>query len=392
MGITFQFATANRIIFGTQTSRTIPDRASMWGKRIFLIIGSNPQRSQWLKDGLISKKLAVEIISISGEPDVPAVLEAVQQARQFKADVVVGIGGGSVLDTGKVVSAMLTNDGDLMDYLEVIGHGRAIQKPPVPYIAVPSTAGTGTEVTKNAVITSPEHRVKVSMRHAWMIPELAVIDPELTYSIPSDVTASTGLDALTQLIEPYLSRKHNPMTDAVCEEGLKRAAESIQKVYDNGNDPGARENMAIASLFGGLALANAKLGAVHGIAGPMGGMFPVPHGVVCARLLPYVMETNLRILQKQHSDSMLIGCFHRLGRLLTGNYHASSEDALTWIQNLCDHLEVRPLSEFGVRREAFPEIIQKSMKASSMQGNPVRLNEDDLKGILEKAVYSDANH
>ncbi|MBN2104760.1 iron-containing alcohol dehydrogenase [bacterium] len=383
----FQFATASQIIFGIGTSRKVPDRVFDLGKRVFLITGHNRQRTQWMKDDLILKALTVETCSISGEPDIPGVFEAVQRARKFNADVVVGIGGGSVLDTGKVVSALLTNSADLIEYLEVIGKGQAIQKHPVPYIAIPTTAGTGTEVTKNAVIKSPEQHVKVSMRHVWMIPYMAVIDPELTYSMPSDVTASTGLDALTQLIEPYLTHKHNPLTDAICKEGLKRAARSINKVYDRGDDQDAREDMALASLFGGLALANAKLGAVHGIAGPMGGMFPAPHGVICARLLPYVMETNLRALKTRQSNPLLINRFHQLGRIFTGNSQATADDALTWIQDLCRHLKIRSLSEYGIHREAFSEIIRKSMKASSMQGNPVQLNEEELTYILEKAVY-----
>ncbi|MFC1568831.1 iron-containing alcohol dehydrogenase [bacterium] len=384
--MTFQFATAN-ILFGVKTSHTIPDRIKESSHRIFLVAGKNTKRVQWLVDMLISEKRSVQTFSIPGEPTISIILEAVHQARQFKADVVVGIGGGSVLDTGKIVAALLANDGDLMDYLEVIGGGKAIQEKPVPYIAVPTTAGTGTEVTKNAVITSTEHQVKVSMRHAWMVPALAIVDPELTYSLPPDITASTGLDALTQLIEPLVTHQHNPLTDGICREGLIRIARSLTKVYMDGTNKEAREDMSISSLFGGLALANAKLGAVHGLAGPLGGMFNIPHGVICARLLPHVIKTNLQALRKRDANSPQIDRFQELGCLLLGHQKATANDALSWIQTVCNQLSVPRLSEYGISRNAFHELIQKSLKASSMKGNPIQLSEHELNEILERAVY-----
>ena len=387
MGMTFQFATAGRIVFGAKSSRALPEKAKEFGRRIFLITGKNPQRFQWLKEALKAAGLNVQIFSMVHEPDIPSVQQAVLLARQFRPDLVIAMGGGSVLDTGKIVSAMITNRKDLMAYLEVIGEGKPIREKPVPCLAVPTTAGTGTEVTKNAVVASPEHRVKVSMRHPWMIPDLAIIDPELTCSMPPEITASTGLDALTQLIEPYVTHQHNPLTDAVCREGLRHAARSLRSAFKNGEDAEAREDMAIASLFGGLALANAKLGAVHGIAGPMGGMFQIPHGILCARLLPPVMAANIRSLHQKKSESGLLQRFHELGQLLNEDGHANADDALTWIQAVCDDMQVPPLSRFDVDPGLFPELIQKSMRSSSMQGNPVSLNQKELMQIIEKAVY-----
>ena len=232
--------------------------------------------------------------------------------------MVIGLGGGSAIDTGKAIAALLTNPGDPLDYLEVIGRGQALQQTPLPYIAIPTTAGTGSEVTRNAVLASHEHHVKVSLRSPLMLPRVAIVDPELTYSLPPAITASTGLDALTQLIEPYTCNSPNPMIDAICREGMQRAARSLKRAYQNGSDAAAREDMSIAALFGGMALANAKLGAVHGFAGPLGGLFPAPHGMICARLLPFVVEANVRALQMREPDSPVLKRYDEVAQLLTG--------------------------------------------------------------------------
>jgi len=289
----FQFATAARIVFGPGTVNDVPSYASDMGRRALLVTGKNTGRAEGLMAGLASAGLSVTLFSIGSEPTTDLVLEGASTAREAGCDLVVAQGGGSVIDAGKAVAALLTNPGDLFDYLEVVGKARAIANPPVPYVAVPTTAGTGTEVTKNAVIISPGHKVKVSMRSDLMLPRLVVVDPELTCSMPPEVTAATGLDALTQLIEAFVTQKAGPLTDGICREGLARAARSLQRAWENGNDRAAREDMCLASLFSGMALANAGLGAVHGFAAPIGGSFDAPHGVVCARLLPYVMEANI---------------------------------------------------------------------------------------------------
>ena len=251
-------------------------------------------------------------------------------------DVIIGLGGGSAIDTGKAIAALLTNPGDPLDYLEVIGRGQALHATPLPYIAIPTTAGTGSEVTRNAVLASPEHRVKVSLRSPLMLPRVAIVDPELTYSLPPAITASTGLDALTQLIEPYTCNSPNPLVDAICREGMQRAARSLKRAYQDGNDVAAREDMSIAALFGGLALANAKLGAVHGFAGPLGGLFPAPHGMICARLLPLIVEANVRALQERKPNTSVLQRYAEVAQLLTGRSTAGASDAIEWLHaTLC---------------------------------------------------------
>ena len=216
--------------------------------------------------------------------------------------MVVGIGGGSVIDTAKAIAALVSNSGEPLDYLEVIGKGCALERAPVAFIALPTTAGTGSEVTRNAVLGSPEHGVKASLRSPMMLPRLSVIDPELTVELPPALTASTGLDALTQLIEPYVSSRANAMTDLYCLEGMRRVSRSLRRAFVDGGDKEARTDMAFASLLGGLALANAGLGVVHGFAAPMGGMFDAPHGAVCAALLPHGVAANIRALRSRGAN------------------------------------------------------------------------------------------
>ena len=296
------------------------------------------------------------------------------------------LGGGSVVDAAKAIAALTANPGRLMDYLEVIGKGRPLQNTPIPYIAVPTTAGTGAEVTKNAVLASHSHRVKVSMRSPRMLPLLAVVDPELTLSMPPAVTAATGMDALTQLLEGYVTKRSNPFTDSLCIEGLNRAARSLRLAYQDGDNLNARMDMSLASLFSGLVLANAGLGAVHGIAGPLGGMHPAPHGGVCAKLLPIVMEANVTALQKRDRNSPLLSRHQRLAAILTGSESASIDDGIQWVHHLADELKIPPLSSFGLSTDHIPDLINKSQKASSMKGNPVQLSDSELQQILEKAI------
>lgn len=380
----FEFATATRIIFGPGTIREVAFEAAGMGKRAFVITGRSPERAGSLFEQLNKQAIEYTTFSVPTEPTTTIVADAVKQARQAKSDLVIGIGGGSVIDTGKAVAAMLTNSGQLLDYLEVVGEGKPLTQTPSPYIAIPTTAGTGAEVTRNTVLAVPEKRVKVSMRSPLMLPRLAVIDPELTHSIPPSTTASTGLDALTQLIEAFVSNKANPMTDGICREGLKRAARSLRQAYENGSDPDAREDMALASLFSGLALANAKLGAVHGFAGPLGGMIFAPHGVICARLLPFVCEANVQALHSREPSSSALARYDQVAQILTGKVSAQAANGVEWIQNLCKALTVPPLTEFGLKEEDFPIVVGKAQKSSSMKGNPISLTDDELMRILEK--------
>jgi alcohol dehydrogenase class IV len=246
-------------------------------------------------------------------------------------------------------------------------------------------------VTRNAVLASPEHRVKVSLRSPLMLPRLAVVDPELTHTLPPTTTASTGLDALTQVIEPYVSNQANPMTDTLCREGMRRAARSLRRAYERacsqqGDDAAAREDMALTSLFGGLALANAKLGAAHGFAGPMGGMFSAPHGAICGRLLPHVMAVNVRALQERQPGSQALQRYDQVAQILTGNPSATADDGVGWVQELCDALQVPSLAAYGVTSADFSALVEKSSAASSMQGNPIKLTPDEMREILARAL------
>jgi alcohol dehydrogenase class IV len=381
----FEFATASRIIFGKGTVKEVAPLTSEMGNSVLLVTGRNVERAIPLLESFKKTGMKTFTFSVSGEPTIKLITEGVQTARQNACEVVIGMGGGSAIDTAKAIAALLTNSGDIMDYLEVIGRGKNLSRSPASCIAIPTTAGTGAEVTRNSVLTSPEHKVKVSLRSPMMLPDLAVVDPELTYSMPPSITAGTGLDALTQILESFVSVKSNPLTDAICLDGLKRAARSLRLAFEDGSDTVARENMAIVSLFGGLALANSKLGAVHGFAGPMGAMFPAPHGVICARLLPFVMEVNVRVLQRHSSQQFLLR-YDEVAKVLTGKSDARAEDGIGWILDLCETLDVPVLSNFGITEDHFIELVARSKKASSMKGNPVKLTDEELTEILRKAV------
>ena len=307
-------------------------------------------------------------------------------AREHGADVVAAIGGGSVIDAGKAVAMLLGNGGDPLDYLEVVGSGRKITQPAVPCVAVPTTAGTGAEVTANAVLASPAHRVKASLRSTLMIPRVALVDPQLTASCPPPVTAASGLDALTQCLEPFVSVRANPLTDGLAREGLARAAAGLRAAYADGSDLGARADMAMCSLLGGMALANAKLGAVHGLAGVVGGTADVPHGMACAALLAPVIEANVQALRSGQPGHPALARYTETARLLTGKPAATTEDGIAWIRETITLLAIPSLAAFGIRPGHADDVAGKASRSSSMQGNPVALSHTDLRAILLQAL------
>ena len=264
------------------------------GSRVLVCTGSRPDSHAEL---LANLQLPAAVVTVAGEPTTESAGAAAVTARQQGADVIAAIGGGSVMDLAKAVAMLLGNGGDPLDYLEVIGSGRKITKPSVPVVAVPTTAGTGAEVTANAVLASPAHRIKASLRSVLMIPRVAIVDPLLTLSCPPQVTAASGLDALTQCLEPFVSVQANPLTDGLAAAGLRHAGTGLRRAYADGTDIQARTDMALCSLLGGMALANAKLGAVHGLASVVGGAADVPHGAACAALLAPVVEANVRALR-----------------------------------------------------------------------------------------------
>ena len=381
----FEFATATRIVFGPGTAGSIGREAAALGRRAFVLTGADPQRAWPLLRDLENQHVMHTAFRIVQEPTTDRVAEAAREAESRGCDLVIGIGGGSVIDAGKAVAALLANGGGLLQYLEVIGEGRPLLRPSVPCIAVPTTAGTGAEVTRNAVLDSPAHKVKVSMRSPFMLPRLALVDPELTYSMPPALTAATGLDALTQLLEAFVSRNANPLTDGVCRVGLQRVARSLYGAFANGNDRQAREDMCLASLCGGLALANARLGAVHGIAGPFGGTFRAPHGAVCGRLLPLVAAANIKALRERDPDAAALGRFRDAARIFTGDTGATAEAGAAWLQALCGRLETPALSTYGFASEHAPDLIAHAMRSSSMKGNPIDLTARELERILKQA-------
>jgi alcohol dehydrogenase class IV len=384
--VNFEFATAARIVFGRGAIKQLPALASSYGRRIFLVTGLRQELVDKYLEQLFVSDLEIHNFHVTGEPTVERIEEARQRAWDFQPELVIGLGGGSAIDSAKAVAALATNTDPIHTYLEVIGENQPLMKDPLPLIAVPTTSGTGAEVTRNAVIGSKQHRVKVSLRHVLMLPRIALIDPEVTISLPPDVTAYTGLDALTQVIEPYVSRNSNPLTDCLCREGIQRGSRALLRACQDGADLEAREEMALTSLLGGMALANAKLGAVHGIAGPFGGMVEAPHGAICGRLLPAVMKTNIKALQASEPQNPALGRYTELARWLTGEPGAVALDGANWASELIVKLEIPGLSSYGFAISDIDKLVRKSQSASSMKGNPLELSDDELRMILEEAL------
>ena len=378
----FEFATANRILFGPGTLGETGPAARDLGRRALVVTGKAPERAEPLLAALRAAGVAHVSFPIAGEPTTAMMRDGMRLAQAEACDLVIGFGGGSAIDAAKAIATLVANGGDPLDYMEGIGAGKPLTQPALPIIAIPTTAGTGAEVTRNAVIASPEHQVKASLRSPHMLPRLALVDPELTHAMPPAVTAGTGLDALTQLIEPFVSHRANPLTDAFCREGLTRAARSLRRAWEHGDDAAARADMALAALFGGLALANAGLGAAHGFAAPICGMFPAPHGATCAALLPHVMAANVAALQSRQPASPALARYVELARLLTGQSHAAVEDGIHWVAALCRDLRVPGLAAYGITRADFPALVEKAARASSMKANPIVLTGEELGEIL----------
>ena len=377
------FSTSNRIIFGFGEFRKISDLIKDWGHRAFIIRGNNPTYGKEFFEIIEGLDLEITYYKVDKEPDISLLSSAVKLARDNKCEFVIGFGGGSVIDTGKAVSALLNNDGDLMDYLEVVGKGLPQKNISKPYLAIPSTAGTGSEVTRNAVIDVSDKKVKVSMRNAYMLPKIALVDPELTLELPPHITATTGMDAFVQVIEPYVCNSPNPMVDMFCRDAIPRAAANLLKAFQEGSNINARENMAWVSLMGGLSLANAKLGAVHGFAGPIGGMFHAHHGAICASLLPAVMQVNIENLKKTDQESSSLKRYREIAVWLTNDLKADVDDGIQFIGTLCKNLKIPRLREIGITEKDFPSIVEKSKNSSSMKGNPVQLPDEELMRILK---------
>ncbi|WP_163865703.1 iron-containing alcohol dehydrogenase [Myxococcus eversor] len=383
----FEFATATRIVFGPGRLAEAPELVrALGGQRVLLVTGKTPARASALRESLEALGLAVTGFRVEGEPTVDLVRQGLDLLAQARCDVVVAMGGGSALDTGKALAALATQGGDPLDYLEVIGRGQPLTRASLPFVAIPTTAGTGSEVTRNAVLGSKEAQVKASLRGPKLLPAVALVDPDLLIGAPASVLAASGMDALSQLIEPFLSARANPLTDALAREGLRRSARSLRRAVLEGPDAEGREDLALASLFGGLCLANSGLGAVHGFAAPVGGMFDAPHGAVCAALLSAVLDVNLRALRARAPEHPSLPRFRELAVLLTGRAEAREEDALSWVEALRADLRIPGLATYGLTPARLPELVTKARAASSMKANPLTLTDAELAEIATRSL------
>lgn len=381
----FGFEAPSDIRFGVGRSAEALHLCASWGRRGLLVRGSSAERSSTLRQQFFEGGLELDEEVIVDEPDLHGLRAALARVRARSVEFVVAMGGGSVLDFGKALAGLLGSREDPLVHLEVVGGGRPLDGPGVPFLAIPTTAGTGAEVTKNAVIDVRTQGVKVSLRSPFLLARVALLDPTLTVSVPPIITAQTGFDALAQVIEPFVSCFAQPMTDALCRAAISRGPAALRRAYADGTDLAARAEMMFVSLCGGLALANAKLGAVHGFAGPLGGVYHAPHGALCARLLPFVLRANLEAIDAA-SRWDLRARFDELGRLLSGDSAARGEDAVALCFSLAEALDIRPLRAFGMVERDIPGLVASSARASSMKGNPIVLDERTLATILLQAL------
>jgi len=376
---TFELAAPGRIVFGAGViAQACPALTALGAKRVLLVTGRSARRSDAFRTDL---KLPTVTYAIPSEPTLGMVAEGRALAISEKCGAVVAFGGGSAIDAGKAIAALAGNDGDLLDYMEIVGKALPLPRPGLPCIAIPTTAGTGAEVTKNSVLASPEAKVKASLRSPYLLPVLSLVDPEVLDGIPSAVLATTGMDALSHLLESFVSIRANVFSLALAREGMIRVARSLRPAFEDGLTSERREDLAVASLFGGLCLANSGLGAVHGFAAPLGGMWKAPHGAVCAALLPAVMRANIAALGQRDPHNAVLGRYRELNGLL-----AAGGDAVAWTTGLASALGIPKLAALGVRPDDVPLLVEKAKLASSMRGNPIVLTDAELTTIVLESL------
>ena len=385
MVIQFEFATASGIVFGSGSRHQLPELARPYGNRALLVTGRNSGRAAPLIAALNRVGISSVPFAVEGEPTLHTVRGGAETARRG-CDFVLGLGGGSAMDAAKAIAVLATNSGEPLDYLEVIGKGEALVNEPLPCIAIPTTAGTGAEVTRNAVLGSPEHGLKASLRGPFLLPKLAIVDPELTVSLPPQVTAASGMDALTQLIEPFVSCRAQPFTDMFCRTGIAHVRTALRQAFKDGKDSLAREQMCFASLLSGLALANAGLGIIHGFAAPLGGMLDAPHGAICAAVLPHGVEINIRALRQRAPGHLALRRYREIAHVLTANERAEPEDLTPWLLSTIRDLGISSLGALGLQRPQLPELVKKAAAANSTKANPLPLTQDELTEIAERAL------
>jgi alcohol dehydrogenase class IV len=376
----FAFATASMIRFGRgEAHRAVPALAEL-GSRVMLVTGATPSRVGWLKDALEAEGVAVTVFSVAKEPDVALIETGVAAARAAKVAALIAIGGGAVVDAGKAIAALAPATRPMLDHLEVVGKGLPLDMNPLPFAALPTTAGTGAEVTRNAVIAVPEAQRKVSLRDSRMLPTLAIVDPTLTDNSPRGVTLASGLDAVTQVIEPYLSSKANPLTDAICRDAIPKGVVAIRQIME-GENPAARDALAWVSLCGGLALANSGLGVVHGLAGPLGGLSNAAHGAICGALLPHGLRANA-----EGSDAPVLAA--RIAEVqgwIAQALGGAPDDAFDTLHHWSRQAGLPGLDAQGITDAARAQAARDAVSSSSMKANPVALSKEQLADLMERA-------
>lgn len=376
----FAIATPQRILFGRGEAAKAPALIRTFGPRGIIVHGANPARAQWLIGALQTAGCNVLALACTTEPTLPMLQDALTQARPFHPDWVAAIGGGATLDLGKALAALIPAPGGPMDHLEVVGKALPLSVAPLPFIAIPTTAGTGAEATKNAVIGLPDHGRKVSLRDDRMLARIALIDPALTDGTPRATTLASGLDAITQVIEPFVSSKATPFTDALTAPAIPQGIRALKRLME-AEDPPARDALAYVSLTGGIALANAGLGAVHGLAGVIGGLTPAPHGAICGALLSPILRLN-RAKATGDTAQRLDQVFHHIAAILGGRPENSPATLAQWAKNA----GLPGLTTQGLPPALHRETAEAALTSSSMKGNPVPLTTQDLIQALEAAA------
>ena len=386
----FSVARLPRIEFGTGSFRKVPALLAGFGKHVLLVTGSRSFREtshwNWLTTELEMQGFAWQEFAVSGEPSPQLVDQAVSDLRGLGIEVVLGIGGGSVLDAAKAIAGLLKPGNSVLDHLEGVGPELPYRGPATPFIAVPTTAGTGSEATKNAVLSvHGKDGYKKSFRDERLVPEYAVVDPDLLATCPRPLIAANGMDALTQLLESYVSTKANPFTDALAISGLRAARDGLLPWYEGtGDQTGARSRMAYAALLSGITLAQVGLGSVHGLASPLGAFFPIPHGVVCGTLVAAATKVNIRALEEREPENPALARYAQVGRLFAGSDMADSEARAALVQILAEwttRLELPALGAYGITATAFPHIVA-HCRGSSMKTNPIVLSDAEVTAIL----------
>ncbi|ADG73447.1 iron-containing alcohol dehydrogenase [Cellulomonas flavigena DSM 20109] len=366
-----EFVTAGRVVLGAGTAADVPGLVAGLGERVLVVAGRSAD---------VSALTGATVHRHRGEPDVESVRAAVAVARDVRPDVVVGWGGGSVLDLAKCVAVLAPGTSDVLDHLEVVGRGLPLPDAALPVVAVPTTAGTGAEVTANAPVRVPQRGVKASLRGRGMLPAVAVVDPLLTLACPPALTAASGVDALTQCLEAFTTPFATPLTDPLARDGLVRAGRSLRRVVEHGDDVDARTDLSVAALLSGMALANAKLGAVHGLAAALGGRLGAPHGQVCAAVLAPTTAANVAALRRTGAPGL--GRYDAAAVALTGRTGARADDAVAWLEDLVTALGVPGLGDLGLARADVPDVVADALAASSTRGNPVALTAEELTEVV----------